>query len=171
MSANFDYDPAHDDEGNEPDDRKVTLSRSQIRTMEKDAKEARALREQNEQLARKVAMAEAGIPLDHPRAKFLADVESTPEALKAAAAELGIFEDEPSQEAPAADPQADAELAAHAAASAASSGAPAAAPDDPAGELERMHAAMVNKPWLRNAPLPSEEAVIEAARKAGVVVT
>lgn len=85
----YDDDTAQDD----TDDRQVTLSRSQIRAMERDAKEARKLRTQLEELQQDLAVTRSGLgDLTERQLKAVraAADEQSPDALRAAAEELGF---------------------------------------------------------------------------------
>jgi hypothetical protein len=85
------YDDDIDDDSN---DGRVTLSRQQIRQMEKDAKEARKAREEADSLRRELAFTRAGVgDLTERQQKALfatIDGDITPDAVRTAAEELGF---------------------------------------------------------------------------------
>lgn len=94
MTFPYDDDP----EGNEPDpdraDTKVTVSRRQLNSLEKKAKdfETRATKAE-----RKLAFAEAGIPLSDAKTKYFVngyDGELKPDEIKKAALEAGFLTEE-----------------------------------------------------------------------------
>lgn len=94
MTFPYDDDP----EGpNEPDDRadtQVTLSRSQLNKLEKNAREMKARAEKAE---RSLAFAQAGINLSDPKNKYFVngyDGEIKPEDIKKAAVEAGFLTEE-----------------------------------------------------------------------------
>lgn len=88
-----DYDDENHDDG-EQEERLVTLSRAQIRAMEKKARAADEAMERAAAAERRLAFAEAGInPADKRLAYFAKayDGEMTAEAIKAAATEAGFL--------------------------------------------------------------------------------
>lgn len=129
--------PYDDDTYDEQDDeqpRHVTLSRDQIRSLERDAKEARQLRSQIAEMQRAQVLSGLGVDLTDRQSKaLLATVEGdlTVEAARAAAEELGFIKPAPTSEAAA-------EAAALDRMSEASNGTSAdPANDDPVARLHR----------------------------------
>lgn len=86
MSDFFDDDP-------QPEDKTVTLKRSQIRAIEDKAKRFDAAEAEKTALARELAFLKAGIPSDHPVTPYFVkgyDGELTADAIKAAAVVAGL---------------------------------------------------------------------------------
>ena len=81
-----------DDSGNP---RTVTLKRSDIRALERQAKKAGEYEAKIADLERKQAFMAAGVPVDDPAAKYFVkgyDGELDPDAIKAAAVEARILQ-------------------------------------------------------------------------------
>ncbi len=88
-----DYD-SDDDEDESSDGNTVTLARKQIRSMERDAKQARKATEENQRLLRELAFVKAGIDPDDPKLKYFVkgyEGEITAEAIRAAAEADGFL--------------------------------------------------------------------------------
>ena len=84
----------HYDDDQPDDDRVVTLKRDQIRALEKQAKQATEAAARAEAAERKLAFAEAGIPLNDPKLSYFIkgyDGDPTPEAIKQAAIDAGFI--------------------------------------------------------------------------------
>ena len=137
MTDDLGYDDDQTDDGNDDgqDQRYVRLTREQIRTLERDAKQARSSQEKLTALERKLALTEAGIGgLDEVRQKALLatiDGDVTAESARAAAEALGFV-----QPAPATEP--DPEAAALNRMSQASAGATDPSSEDSVARLERI---------------------------------
>jgi hypothetical protein len=93
-----DYDDTPD-EGDDNDERYVQLTRAQIRTMERDAKQARKAQDEANTLRRDLALARSGIgELSERQQKALfasLDGEVTADALREAAQDLGFVKPPP----------------------------------------------------------------------------
>lgn len=99
-----DYDENLDPEDESSDERTVSLNRTQIRTLEKDAKRARKADEELATLRREFAFVKAGIDPEDPKLKYFAkgyDGEITAEAIRAAATEAGYLTSDDTEEAAA----------------------------------------------------------------------
>lgn len=86
----------HDTDGEQTEDNLVTLKRSQIKSIERKAKERDDFASQLEQAQRRLAFAEAGIPLGDKRMGFFIkgyDGEMTPDAIREAAIENGFLDE------------------------------------------------------------------------------
>lgn len=85
----------YDDEQDDDDATgKVTIERSQIKSWQKQAKQAAEAEARAEAAERKLAFAEAGIPLTDPKMAYFVkgyDGEFTPEAIKQAATDAGFI--------------------------------------------------------------------------------
>lgn len=69
--------------------------RAQLKRLEKELKTLREEAETNRNAARELQFAKAGVPLDDPKARYFVkgyDGDLTPDAIKAAAAEIGLVE-------------------------------------------------------------------------------
>lgn len=128
--------PDYDDDlldDQDDDGSRVTLTRSQIRAMERDAKEARKAREETDALRRELAFARAGGEFTERQQRALLasiDGDVTAENIRSAAEELGFIAPSP------ASPQAEEQGAMDRIANAAS-GSPEDANDDPIARLHR----------------------------------
>jgi hypothetical protein len=105
--------PLYDDEGNQltPDEALAYLQGQQPpappqqqdppnwrRDLEARAAQAKVEKERADAAERKLAFAQAGVPLDHPMTEYLVNGykgEATPDAIKAEAARLGILQPAP----------------------------------------------------------------------------
>lgn len=97
MSYDDEYDGPDEDEQSQQTDRNPL--RAQVRKMEKELKALREEAATGKQAARELQFAKAGVPLDDPKARYFVkgyDGELTAEAIKAAAAEIGLV-DAPAQ--------------------------------------------------------------------------
>lgn len=125
------YDDTYDDQDDDgQQDQNVTLSRSQIRAMERDAKNARKATDEAAQLKRELAFARAGHDFtDKQQKALLSTVEGdlTAESIRAAAEELGFL----TPAAPKPDDSATDRI------TAAASGSPSETTDDPLARLHR----------------------------------
>lgn len=136
MTDDLGYDDQTDD-GNDDgqDQRYVRLSREQIRTLERDAKQARQAQEKLAALERKLALNEAGVgSLNEMQQKALLatiDGDITAEAARQAAEALGFVQ-------PAPAPEPDPEAAALNRMSEASTGSSDPSTEDPAARLDRV---------------------------------
>lgn len=96
----YDEDNGQDDDGQ--DDRHVRLTRDQIRTLERDAKQARKANEELAQMKRELALTRAGLgDLSPARQKALLaniDGDITADAARAAATELGFIDAPPADD-------------------------------------------------------------------------
>lgn len=82
------------DTDEQTDDRTVTLTRQQIRSLERDAKQARKANEEAAATKRELAFVRAGIDPDDPKLKYFAkgyDGEINADAIRAAATEAGFL--------------------------------------------------------------------------------
>lgn len=73
---------------------KVTLDRQRIRSLERDAKQARKAAEENARLQRDLAFIKAGIDTDDPKLAYFVrgyDGEISPDAIRAAAEQAGFL--------------------------------------------------------------------------------
>lgn len=88
-----------DDEYNDPDDQETESQpnplRQQIKRLEKQVRDLTTKAQEGQAASRELLFAKAGIPLDNPKARYFVkgyDGELTTEAIKAAAAEIGLVE-------------------------------------------------------------------------------
>lgn len=84
------------EENDDQNDSEITLKRSQIRAMERDAKLTREATERASAAERKLAIIEAGLDMTNPTVAFFArhyDGELTADAVRQAASEAGILVD------------------------------------------------------------------------------
>lgn len=82
-------------DGESGEDKTVTIRRSQIKALEKSAKDREDLAAQLKVAQRKLMFAEAGLPLGDKRVNYFVrgyDGEETPEAIREAAVEIGLLE-------------------------------------------------------------------------------
>lgn len=95
MSAQtFEFGEQNEDQGNQGSDSLVTLKRSEIRTLEQQARRAKDFETRATTAERRLAFVEAGVPTDKPIAQYFIrgyDGEVTAEAIKKAAIEAGII--------------------------------------------------------------------------------
>lgn len=125
-----DYDNEFEDDDQNDDGGHVTLSRSQIRAMERDAKLARSANERADSLQRELAFARVGAEFTERQQKALLaslDGDVTTESIRTAAEELGFL----APSAPAEDVAASERIAS------AANGAPSEDLDDPVARLHR----------------------------------
>jgi len=145
-----------DDDNQDPDQGKtVTLSRSQIRNLEKQAKESVALKAEIEALKKVNLFAEVGIKSDDPKQKYFVlgyDGEMNADAIRKAATEAGYLE------APGPTEEQDAQAAATGRIAAASTGAAPKAAVDAVSMKAEMEAALASG---------GKDAVLAVARKYG----
>lgn len=137
MTDDLGYDDQTDDDNDDgQDQRYVRLTREQIRTLERDAKQARSSQEKLAALERKLALTEAGIGslTERQQKALLATIDGdvTAESARQAAEELGFVQPAPE----AATPDAEAEALNRM--SQASTGSSDPSSEDPAARLERV---------------------------------
>lgn len=93
--SDLDADLDSDDDSQDGNSNRVTLDRKQIRSLERDAKQARTANEENARLQRELAFTKAGIDTDKdPRLTYFAkgyDGEMTAEAIRQAAESAGFL--------------------------------------------------------------------------------
>lgn len=83
-----------DETDDRPDDRTITLKRDQIRSLEKQAKAASEAVARAEAAERRLAFAEAGIPLSDPKMAYFVkgyDGDISPDAIRQAATDAGFL--------------------------------------------------------------------------------
>lgn len=99
MTQAYEYDVDELDSDDDSDDgSRVTLSRQQIRAMERDAKQARQANERAAQLERELAFARVGTDFTERQQKALMasiDGDVTADSLRTAAEELGFLQPRP----------------------------------------------------------------------------
>lgn len=123
---------AYDGDQSEPETRQVTLTREQIRSLERDAKQSRKAQDEAAKLRQELAFARSGHEFTEKQQKALLSVvdgDLTADSIKAAAAELGFVTSS------AAEPEADADMAALDRVTAASAGTSSAPSADDTAKL------------------------------------
>lgn len=103
----YDEDPQNDLDDNDSGEQRVNLTRAQIRTLERDAKQARKAQDELAQMRRELALSRAGVAdlTERQQRALLASIDGdvTADSVREAAVDLGFVQPPPT--APAAEEQ------------------------------------------------------------------